>query len=198
MRIRTSTALGILVSLVALASPPPSQAATFTPAQGQEEAPLVLDKADAGVIRFSGSGVSHRIVRGRQDVVLSIPVEVDNRSRKDLLVNTLDLWIVTPDGTVLSQPELRQNGVAVWRAEINAKERSQLVALFRLGRAPAFDGFELHWGGLLAYRPRTGVVKYAAMPGDGYVPPSMAAEPPPAAAIERGSSGKANQATSER
>jgi len=174
MRIRTSIALGILFSLASLASPPLLQAATFSPAAGQEEVPLVEGKAGSGVIRFSASGVSERIVRGRRGAMLSIPIEVDNRSHKDLLVNTLDIWVVTPDGTVLSQPELRQNGVAVWRAEVNARKRSQLVALFRLGSAAAFDSFELHWGGLLAYRPRTGVVSYAAAPGGGYVPQAAA------------------------
>lgn len=177
MRIRTSTALGILVSLATLALPLLAQAATFSPARGQEEVPLVEGKAGSGVIRFSGSGVSERIIRGRRSAMLSIPIEVDNRSHKDLLMNTLDLWVVTPDGTVLSQPELRQNGVAVWRAEVNAKKRSQLVALFRLGTASSFDSFELHWGGLLAYRPRTGVVQYAAAPGDGYVSQVPAAAP---------------------
>ncbi|MCZ6832671.1 MAG: hypothetical protein O7F11_02895, partial [Acidobacteria bacterium] len=171
MRIRTSIALGILFSL---ASPLLVQAATFSPAEGQEEVPLVEGKAGSGVIRFSASGVSERIVRGRRGAMLSIPIEVDNRSHKDLLVNTLDIWVVTPDGTILSQPELRQNGVAVWRAEVNARKRSQLVALFRLGSAAAFDSFELHWGGLLAYRPRTGVVSYAAAPGGGYVPQASA------------------------
>lgn len=186
MRIRTSIALGILFSLASLASPPLLQAATFSPAAGQEEVPLVEGKAGSGVIRFSASGVSERIVRGRRGAMLSIPIEVDNRSHKDLLLNTLDIWVVTPDGTVLSQPELRQNGVAVWRAEVNARKRSQLVALFRLGSAAAFDSFELHWGGLLAYRPRTGVVSYAAAPGGGYVPQASAAAPSSAGSESRG------------
>ncbi len=178
MRVRTSIPLGILFSMVALASPQLLQAATFSPAQGQAEVSLVEGKAGSGVIRFDHSGISERIVRGRHGAMLSIPIEVDNRSHKDLLVNTLDIWVVTPSGTVLSQPELRQGGVAVWRAEVNAKKRSQLVALFRLGSVDAFDSFELHWGGLLAYRPRTGVVHYAAAPGEGYVPQTAAAVPP--------------------
>jgi hypothetical protein len=177
MRIRTSIPLGILFSLVALALPQLLQAATFSPAEGQEEVPLVEGKAKSGVIRFDRGGVSERIVAGRRGAMLSIPIEVDNRSHKDLLVNTLDLWVVTSDGTVLSQPELRQSSVAVWRAEVNAGKRSPLVVLFRLGTAAAFDSFDLHWGGLLAYRPRTGVVSFAAAPGGGYVPQASPAAP---------------------
>ena len=170
MRIKNLKPLGLSAVLVILALPLPIHAAQFEPAADQANAFLVESKEGSGEVSFSAATVVERIVGGRTSTVLSVPFFIENLSRKDLLMQTLDLWVVTPDGTVLSQPELSQNGVSVWRAEVNAKEHSELVAMFQLGSVPAFESFEFHWGGLLAYESRSGVVIYAALPGQGFMP----------------------------
>jgi hypothetical protein len=167
---------GALLLAGAMVLAPAVTAADFVPAEGAESVPLVEGKDSSGRLTFSAGSIRRSIVDGRERTVLAIPIQVNNRSRKDLLMKRLDLWVVTADGTVLSQPELRQDGLLVWRAEVNARKQSQMEALFRLDGAGGFDRFRLHWGGLVAYRPRSGIVPFAAATGSsGYRPAPMTA-----------------------
>ncbi len=165
-----------LVLLLAAVATLPTAAAQFTAVAGQESVPLIAGKDGSGTITFAEATVRQELAGGRLRPVLAVPVQVDNRSRKDLLLKRLDLWAVTAQGTVLSQPELRQDGILVWRAEVNARQTSSLEAVFHLQGAGAFDSFRLHWGGQVAYRPRSGEVTFTAAAGQGYRPAPAAAD----------------------
>jgi len=131
MRIQPLRFVGIAVVLAALALPLSIQAAQFEPVADQAQVPLVEGKEGSGVVSFSSATIIERIIGGQSSTVLSVPLFVENLSRKDLLMQTLDLWVVLADGTVLSQPELSQEGVSVWRAEVNSKEHSEDSGFFR-------------------------------------------------------------------
>ena len=112
MRIRSLKLIGIPVVLAFLALPLSIQAAQFDPGVDQATTPLIEGKQGSGEVSFDPATVVERIVGGQSSIILSVPIFIENLSRKDLLMQTLDLWVVVADGTVLSQPELSQDGVS--------------------------------------------------------------------------------------
>lgn len=163
---RRGLAWGSVIAVLLAVTAPSAVAGSFRPST-RHQVELVSGEPGAGVLRVSSEGVIERIQAGRSEPVLSVNLEVDNRSGRPLSLRTIDLWVVTEGGTLLSQPDLRQDGLAVSEAVVADGERSSLTALFHLGAAGAFRSFTLHWGGHLDRDISTGQVDFLA-DGEGY------------------------------
>ncbi|MFQ5718490.1 MAG: hypothetical protein ACE5IK_02985 [Acidobacteriota bacterium] len=147
--------------------------AGFVPA-GDETTELSSGNPDGGTIRFAFSGIDTRVSRGWPQPVMSFHVSVDNRAGGVLTLRTLDVWLVTGSGTLLSDPQLRQDGVAVERIEVADGAATEGDLLFFLGPTGSFTRVNLHWGARIGDETRAGVVDYQAE-GDGYEPPDVPA-----------------------
>ncbi len=166
-RLRTS-AFALAVALAGISLLP---AATFKPVSGASPADLIAGDERAGSVALRSDGVVRRVMDGRADQVLSVTLDVKNRTGRDLVLKPLDIWAVTEGGTVLSLPELRLDGLAVPAAHIPAGRTGRLVALFRLGPVEAFSGFTLHWAGRAGGETVRGEAAFASEDG-GYMPPA--------------------------
>ena len=157
----------------ALAVAAPSLAAFETdPAASR----VSLNPADpeSGSVLVSFQGLEEQIVWGQPEKVLSLTFEIDNSATEPFLMKIIDLWLVTGTGTVISQPELRQDGLAVTDAEVPPGGMAELTVAFYLGPAEPFDSFHLHWGGRLGESTVTGVVPFTATEGGGFAQISAA------------------------
>ena len=147
-----------------------SGAASFHPA-GDETTELVVGSPAQGVIKFTHDGITSRVTRGWPQPVLTFRVQAANGTDAPLGVRSLDLWLVTDAGTVLSDPQLRQDSVVVDRVDVDAGDDTQFEATFYLGPTGPFDAFTLYWGARLGDRVLHGTIVYEADDDSGYRPP---------------------------
>ncbi|MFQ5766991.1 MAG: hypothetical protein ACE5ID_03290, partial [Acidobacteriota bacterium] len=147
------------------AVPPESSDVSVAPAVNPPDTPA------SGSIHFSSHGIVHRITAGRRADFLSVTMEVENRSAHPLEIRPIDLWAVAGSGTVLSEPDLRQDGLGVDVATIQSGQTSVVELSFLLGPASPFQRFTLHWGGRLREQSLTGEVDFVEGK-DGFEPVS--------------------------
>jgi hypothetical protein len=157
----------------ALAAAGPSLAA-FETDSAASRVSLIPGDPESGSVLVRFQSLQEQIVWGQPEKVLSLSLQVDNGAADPFVIRIIDVWLVTGSGTVISQPELREDGLAVTEAVVEPGETVDLTLAFYLGPAEPFDDFHLHWGGRLGAGTVTGVVPFTATEGGGFAQISAA------------------------
>jgi hypothetical protein len=120
-------------------------------------------------IRFLSDGLFRHAAAGVSSPLLSVTLEVGNLSSLELTLDPDDLRLVTASGTLVSSPEMLQDGVGVNRARLPGCTESAVQLFFALPEWESPESFDFFWGARLGQGTHSGRVEFQETP-DGFQP----------------------------